>query len=402
MIVNVNQCDLIKLNFSAKMSSVIMKKNIVSLSFLLSFGIALLSIPTVTLATGNPQQTIIKVTQSDTTLSITASDNQSYTLRPFGEESFSYAVTPSRDNLIVVNHQLVRVFTIQDGPQQLAELAFSNKPVYQADVQVLHSNYFIQDGKADVYRNESGKKIFNDIIVIGGVRPEQSRGFLITAKFDPITNTITVLQRNSVLADDPGAVIDSVSFFRKRQETMGVHVRSHTLVDGVNVNEWLNGKVDINGQLVSLNYSSMSDKERKKYNRQKIKALDKAFRPMVKNFLRRAEKQGFLLRLTHGYRSCEEQNALYEQGRSIPGPIVTNARCGESFHNFGLAVDVFDMRESSYGAVDWDELGIIATHLNIEHGDRGYTDLPHFQYRGKLSLESIQGGERPRTLKKYR
>src|SRR6202021_3611073 len=46
--------------------------------------------------------------------------------------------------------------------------------------------------------------------------------------------------------------------------------------------------------------------------------------------------------LIAGMRTFAESDALYAQGRTEPGPIVTNAPAGESFHNYGLAVD-FDM-----------------------------------------------------------
>jgi len=48
----------------------------------------------------------------------------------------------------------------------------------------------------------------------------------------------------------------------------------------------------------------------------------------------------FRARLGSGTRSCAEQNALYAQGRTAPGRKVTNAQCGQSNHNFGIAVDV--------------------------------------------------------------
>lgn len=44
-------------------------------------------------------------------------------------------------------------------------------------------------------------------------------------------------------------------------------------------------------------------------------------------------------RVTCGTRTIEEQNALYAQGRTKPGKIVTNAKGGYSIHNFGLAFD---------------------------------------------------------------
>ena len=44
--------------------------------------------------------------------------------------------------------------------------------------------------------------------------------------------------------------------------------------------------------------------------------------------------------VTSAYRSSAEQDKLYAQGRTTPGPRVTNARGGQSAHNFGLAIDV--------------------------------------------------------------
>ena len=41
--------------------------------------------------------------------------------------------------------------------------------------------------------------------------------------------------------------------------------------------------------------------------------------------------------VTCTYRSTEEQAELYTQGRTMPGRIVTNAKPGESKHNFKLA-----------------------------------------------------------------
>ncbi|WP_370514461.1 M15 family metallopeptidase [Alteribacillus sp. YIM 98480] len=55
--------------------------------------------------------------------------------------------------------------------------------------------------------------------------------------------------------------------------------------------------------------------------------------------LRRSEERGINVVITEGYRTLEEQNNLYEKGRSQPGSVVTNAQGGESYHNYGLAID---------------------------------------------------------------
>lgn len=38
-------------------------------------------------------------------------------------------------------------------------------------------------------------------------------------------------------------------------------------------------------------------------------------------------------------RTFEEQALLYQKGRTRPGPIVTNAKPGTSYHQYGLALD---------------------------------------------------------------
>lgn len=40
-----------------------------------------------------------------------------------------------------------------------------------------------------------------------------------------------------------------------------------------------------------------------------------------------------------GFRSFQEQTQLYAKGRTTQGPIVTRAKAGFSFHNYGLATD---------------------------------------------------------------
>ena len=43
--------------------------------------------------------------------------------------------------------------------------------------------------------------------------------------------------------------------------------------------------------------------------------------------------------ITETTRSFERSNELYAQGRTKPGKKVTNAKAGQSYHNFSLAID---------------------------------------------------------------
>lgn len=57
------------------------------------------------------------------------------------------------------------------------------------------------------------------------------------------------------------------------------------------------------------------------------------------------EIYGIKIRITDAYRSFSEQDELYKQGRSKAGKIVTNAKGGYSYHNFGLAIDVVEIKD---------------------------------------------------------
>lgn len=103
---------------------------------------------------------------------------------------------------------------------------------------------------------------------------------------------------------------------------------------------------------------------------------------------------GLAILITQGLRTWEEQDALYAQGRTAPGKIVTNARGGQSWHNFGLAFDIVVL--DSVGKADWDtahpgwsRAAAIGKSLGLEWGGDWPTfkDLPHFQKIGDLTLE---------------
>lgn len=66
------------------------------------------------------------------------------------------------------------------------------------------------------------------------------------------------------------------------------------------------------------------------------------------------------------------------------GNIVTNARGGQSFHNFGLAIDVVEMNSSGqpiWTNDRWNEIGEIGKSHGFEWGGdwANFPDRPHFQ-----------------------
>lgn len=62
---------------------------------------------------------------------------------------------------------------------------------------------------------------------------------------------------------------------------------------------------------------------------------------------------GTFLLVVSGLRTAAQQDALYVQGRTAPGHVVTNAKAGQSMHNYGLAVDVVPYLSGESGQLNW-------------------------------------------------
>jgi len=107
-------------------------------------------------------------------------------------------------------------------------------------------------------------------------------------------------------------------------------------------------------------------------------------------------QENIQFRVTQGLRSWTEQNALYAQGRTIPGAIVTNAKGGESWHNYGVAVDLVPMDQIP-PQPDWDishpvwqRMIAVGKSLGLYSGS-DFTclkDFPHFQETGRFPIGS--------------
>lgn len=92
---------------------------------------------------------------------------------------------------------------------------------------------------------------------------------------------------------------------------------------------------------------------------------------------------GVVCRFTHTLRTNAEQDALYAIGRTKPGKVVTNARGGESYHNYGLAADfclIVDGKVSWAVDKNWAAVIAIFESYGWESGHRWkFKDSPHVQ-----------------------
>lgn len=99
--------------------------------------------------------------------------------------------------------------------------------------------------------------------------------------------------------------------------------------------------------------------------------------------------------INEGFRTRERQDRLYAQGRTTPGNIVTNARAGDSLHNYGVAVDMVFV-DYGYNATEtqWQQLGQVAESIGFEWGGRwaSFPDRPHCQFMLGYTLADFKAG----------
>jgi peptidoglycan LD-endopeptidase CwlK len=126
-------------------------------------------------------------------------------------------------------------------------------------------------------------------------------------------------------------------------------------------------------------------------------------RMKAQEFLRRCEVLGLDILVTCTYRDNDAQALLYASGRTIKGPILTNAKPGQSLHNYvdrsfeGLprpASEAFDIVPMLAGKPVWDttgdalklwrQVGEIGEACGLQWAGRwsgALREFPHFQNR---------------------
>lgn len=115
----------------------------------------------------------------------------------------------------------------------------------------------------------------------------------------------------------------------------------------------------------------------------RIEKLHPKVRGIFKAFIEEAEMAlNITLRIVQGMRTIKEQNDLYAKGRTAPGPKVTNAKGGSSYHNYGLAIDLVEIKNAE---ANWDFkyelLKPFAEKYGLTWGGgfKKIVDKPHFE-----------------------
>jgi len=132
------------------------------------------------------------------------------------------------------------------------------------------------------------------------------------------------------------------------------------------------------------------------------RSLDELVAPAkdrVERFIALCDENGIDLLVTSTYRDHESQNALYAQGRTKVGKVVTNAQGGQSYHNWRCAVDVVPLinGKPNWDSSDpvWAKIGELGEQAGLEWAGRWRTfkELAHFQYTGGLTLTDLKNGQ---------
>ncbi|OPH47583.1 hypothetical protein BC351_10345 [Paenibacillus ferrarius] len=113
-----------------------------------------------------------------------------------------------------------------------------------------------------------------------------------------------------------------------------------------------------------------------------------------------AFNEGINIVIVQGLRTFEEQAALYAQGRTTSGPIITNAKAGFSYHNYGIAIDFALLADDGYNVLwtvnsKWRRVAEIGKSLGFSWGGDWtgtLIDNPHLEMTFGLSINDLLNG----------
>jgi len=139
-------------------------------------------------------------------------------------------------------------------------------------------------------------------------------------------------------------------------------------------------------------------------NSRKIEDLLPIVQTMCREFVEKCDKAGIDVIITSTYRDAESQAVLYARGRENSkifaknSRIVTNAKPGQSYHNWRVA---FDFVPIVNGKAVWNDTalftqcGKIAESVGLEWAGRWtrFREMAHCQFTGGLKISDFQNGK---------
>jgi len=122
----------------------------------------------------------------------------------------------------------------------------------------------------------------------------------------------------------------------------------------------------------------------------KLEDLDVLVAAKASQLIDLARADNIEIFVTSTLRTFEEQAELFAIGRTKLGEIVTNAKAGESWHNFGLAFDVVPLvnGKAVWDSPLWNRIGQFGKQIDLIWGGdfKNFKDKPHFEFHPNLTL----------------
>ena len=124
----------------------------------------------------------------------------------------------------------------------------------------------------------------------------------------------------------------------------------------------------------------------RKVTEDKLATLQRTFCARVQSWLNDCYAAGLQPYVYEGLRTSARQDELYAIGRTVQRgkPKVTNAKAGQSMHQYGLAIDFVPLKPSKAKDMfeaDWDDKAYAPYHaLAVKHGLRRLSwETPHLE-----------------------
>lgn len=119
----------------------------------------------------------------------------------------------------------------------------------------------------------------------------------------------------------------------------------------------------------------------------------------VQAFIALCLLNGIDIIITSTYRDSASQTAIYNQGRTTPGKRVTNAKAGQSYHNYRCAADFAPIVN---GKINWNDAAMFtkcggyAEQCGLEWAGNwtSFKELAHVQFTGGLSVSDLAAGKK--------
>lgn len=182
---------------------------------------------------------------------------------------------------------------------------------------------------------------------------------------------------------------DDVRFLQRLLKSAGF---DHGKIDGI----W-GSKTDKAEDEFIKKYEELAERYGRFHQRSErnIVTLHPKAQEAARKFLQKMKEANINVRIISGTRTYAEQDALFAQGRTKPGPIVTNAKGGQSNHNFGIAWDIGIFSSSGEylsSSPLYDKAAQVGLFNGLEWGGnwQSFVDKPHYQLALSLSIAEIR------------